>query len=466
MTAPAAGARQHVAGIRGSALPLTGPESLDPLMERIGDARYVLLGEASHGTAEYYRWRAVLTRRLIEEKGFSFVAVEGDWPDCQAVHSSVTAAPDAPDDPVEALRGFDRWPTWMWANTDVADFGRRLRRHNLALAPNRRVGFFGLDVYSLWESLHAVLGYLSRHAPQHVDHALEAYRCFEPYAEDVQSYALSTELVPSGCEREVLALLVRLRRDAEEAAAVDDSLARFAVRQNAEVLAGAERYYRAMVRGGPESWNIRDHHMADTLDRLMEHHGPHAKAVVWEHNTHIGDARATDMADAGMVNVGQLVRERHGEEGVVLVGFGSYEGTVIASDRWGGRPRALRVPPARPGSLEDLMHRALPDGAGLFVFPVPDARHRPRRDRPRPDQPRPDRPPPAEDRTGWLREERDHRAIGVVYRPQHERWGNYVPTVLGDRYDAFCFLDRTTALTPLRTAPADTREEETWPTGV
>ncbi|GAA4934381.1 erythromycin esterase family protein [Streptomyces coeruleoprunus] len=441
MTATAAGGRQPMAEVRAGALPLTGPESLDPLMERIGEARYVLLGEASHGTAEYYRWRAVLTRRLIEERGFSFVAVEGDWPDCQAVHDSVTAGPGAPGDPVEALEGFDRWPTWMWANTDVAGFSRWLRRHNVALPPDRRVGFFGLDVYSLWESLHAVLDYLDEHAPQDVDHALEAYRCFEPYADDPQSYALATELVPAGCEREVLSLLVRLRRDAEQAARRDDSLARFAARQNAEVLAGAERYYRAMVRGGPESWNIRDHHMADTLDRLMEYHGPHAKAVVWEHNTHIGDARATDMAGAGMVNVGQLVRERHGDDGVVLVGFGSYEGTVIASDRWGGRPRAMEVPPARPGSLEELMHRALPEGAALFVFPVA-----------------------AGDR--WLREQRDHRAIGVVYRPRHERWGNYVATVLGERYDAFCFLDRTSALTPLPTGPADTREEETWPTGV
>ncbi|MEU0084471.1 erythromycin esterase family protein [Streptomyces sp. NPDC006274] len=430
-----------VGGIRADALALTGPESLDPLLARIGDARYVLLGEASHGTAEYYRWRDLLTRRLIEEKGFSFVAVEGDWPDCHAVHCSVTAAPGAPEDPVEVLEDFDRWPTWMWANTDVARFSHWLRRHNTGLPAGQRVGFFGLDVYSLWESLQAVNEYLGEHDPGAVEHAVEAFRCFEPYAQDPQSYAMATQLVPSGCEPEVLALLVQLRRRAEQASRADGGLAEFAARQNAEVLVGAERYYRAMLHGGPESWNIRDHHMADTLQRLMEYYGPRAKAVVWEHNTHVGDARATDMAAAGLVNVGQLVRERHADDGVVLVGFGSYEGSVIASDRWGGRARALHVPPARPGSLEELMHQALPGGAGLFVFPK-------------------------RERGGWFREERDHRAIGVVYRPEREKWGNYVSTVLGERYDAFCFLDRTAALTPLHTAPADTREEETWPTGV
>lgn len=443
------GARPGTDPVRAAALPLTGVESLDPLLERIGEARYVLLGEASHGTAEYYRWRAALTRRLIEEKGFSFVAVEGDWPDCHALHCSVTAAPGAPPDPVTVLEEFDRWPTWMWANTEVARFSRWLLRRNAALPPERRVGFFGLDVYSLWESLRAVRDYLREHRPDAVERAVEAFRCFEPYAEDPQSYARATALVPSGCEPEVRELLVRLRRDADRAGAGGGSAADFAARQNAEVLVGAERYYRAMLHGGPESWNIRDHHMADTLDRLMDFHGPGAKAVVWEHNTHIGDARATDMAAAGLVNVGQLVRERHAADGVVLVGFGCYEGTVTAADRWGGRARTLRVPPARAGSVEELLHGALPGGAGLFVFP-PARRGT----------------PDDGDATRWLREERDHRAIGVVYRPHRERWGNYVATVLGERYDAFCFLDRTHALTPLLAAPPVSGEEETWPTGV
>ncbi|MFI2031286.1 erythromycin esterase family protein [Streptomyces buecherae] len=433
--------------IRSAALPLTDQASLDPLLDRVGDARYVLLGEASHGTAEYYRLRDVLTRRLIEEKGFSFVAVEGDWPDCQALHCSVVGAPGAPSDPREVLAGFRRWPTWMWANTDVAAFARWLRRHNEGRPPDRRVGFFGLDVYSLWESLHAVLDHLRAHDPDQVAHALAAYRCFEPYAEDPQAYALSTRSVPEGCEPQVVGLLAELRQRAAETTSPDGSLAEFATRQNAEVLAGAERYYRVMLESGSESWNIRDRHMADTLDRLMEHHGPDAKAVVWAHNTHVGDARATDMADVGEINIGQLVRERHMGQGVVLVGFGSHSGTVLAADAWGAVPRVMSVPPARTDSLEDLLHRALRGQPGLFVFPHV------RFQRPLTD-------------CEWYHDERGHRAIGVVYRSRYERVGNYVPTVLGERYDAFCYLDRTSALTPLHALAAESQEEQTWPGGL
>ncbi|HEY5832856.1 erythromycin esterase family protein [Streptomyces sp.] len=435
--------------VRDGAVPLAGPDSFDPLLERVGEARYVLLGEASHGTAEFYRWRATLTRRLIEERGFSFVAVEGDWPDCLAVHRSVTGAPGAPEDPADALAQFRRWPTWMWANTEVRDFARRLREHNSGLPPDTRpVGFFGLDVYSLWESLHAILDHLREHAPEHVEAALEAYRCFEPYAEDPQTYAQATRLVPSGREPEVLALLQRIRGRTEQPAA-DGGTAEFTARQNAEVLADAERYYRAMVCGGPESWNIRDEHMADTLDRLIDHYGPQAKAVVWAHNTHVSDARATDLADAGLLNLGQLVRERHAAEGVVLVGFGSYEGTVTAAERWGARPRVTRVPAARGGSTESLLHRALPDTSALFVFP-----------------PGPHYGRPVRRGQDWLAEDRDHRAIGVVYRPERERWGNYVTTVLGAGYDAFLYFDRTRALTPLQPGGGEPGEEETWPTGL
>jgi erythromycin esterase-like protein len=434
--------------IRDEALPLTGPASLDPLLDRVGDARYVLLGEASHGTADYYQVRDVLTRRLIEEKGFSFVAVEGDWPDCQAVHCSVVGAPGAPEDPAEVLAGFRRWPAWMWGNTDVASFTRWLRRHNEGRPAGQRVGFFGLDVYSLWESLHAVLGHLREHDPGRVERALEAYRCLEPYAEDPHSYALAARLAPEGCEPQVLSLLAAVRRRAAEAAVSDGHLAEFAARQNAEVLAGAERYYRAMLDSGPESWNIRDRHMADTLDRLMAHHGSGAKAVVWAHNTHIGDARATEMADTGLINVGQLVRERHMGDGVVLVGFGSYTGTVVAADRWGDAPRVIDVPPAHSGSLEDLLHRALPGERALFVFPHVQLQQ-------------PDAVQPA-----WFHQERGHRAIGVVYRPRFEQVANYVPTVLAQRYDAFCHLDHTHALTPLQPLPAGSPELQTWPVGV
>jgi len=427
------------------AMPLREPRDLDPLMERIADARIVCIGEASHGTHEFYAWRAALTRRLVEELGFDLVAVEGDWPDCYAVHRSVTAATGASEDPRDALRAFARWPTWMWANEEVVGFARWLREVNLGRPVEQRVGFYGLDVYSLWESLRAVLDYLHEHEPDRVPSALEAYRCFEPYAEDSQAYARATRLVPSGCELEVVTMLsgilserATISAEAPDAAGVD----LFDAEQNARAVVGAEAYYRAMVRGGPESWNVRDTHMADTLDRLLDRYDLHgdgrARAVVWEHNTHVGDARFTDMADAGIVNVGQLVRERYGEDDCVLVGFGSHHGTVIAAEEWGLPMRRLTVPPARPGSTEQLLHEAL-EADSLFVFPpeLPD----------------------------WAAAERGHRAIGVVYRSSAERWGNYVPTVLGRRYDAFCWIDETTALEPLPDMREPHGELETWPSG-
>ena len=439
------GARTTSNGPLDLALPLQQPSDLDPLMDRIGDARVVCLGEASHGTHEYYAWRATLTRRLIEEKGFDLVGVEGDWPDCYRVSCSVTGSTSAPEDPEEALKSFERWPTWMWANEEVVDFTRWLREHNMGRPAHDRVGFYGLDVYSLWESLRAVLDYLEEHHPEDLDAAVEACRCLEPYAEDPQAYARSTRIVPTGCEREVVGMLSDLlQRHAEDTDGDDHPDAHFAAQQNARSAVGAEAYYRAMVRGGPDSWNLRDTHMADTLDRLLEHYegrrsGAGARAVVWEHNTHVGDARFTDMADAGLVNVGQLVRERHGEDDVVLVGFGSHSGSVVAADSWGSPARRLSVPPARSGSTEALLHLALDGEPGLFVFP--------------------------EELPSWAVEERSHRAIGVVYHPGAERWGNYVPTVLGRRYDAFLWFDQTRAVTPLAGLTAHGDELESWPFG-
>jgi erythromycin esterase len=422
--------------VRALARPLRNPRDLDPLLERIGDARVVLLGEASHGTHEYYAWRTAVTRRLVDEQGFSFVAVEGDWPDCHRVHCSVTLA--SGEEPHEALRGYERWPTWMWANEEVTSLTAWLRDHNADRPDAERVGFHGLDVYSLWDSLRAIVDYLRKHEPEHVDAALEAFRCFEPYAEDPQAYARATRLVPTSCEDPVVQVLRTLR----EAAASDggrDRDAAFVAEQNARVAAGAEAYYRAMVHGGPESWNIRDRHMDDTLARLLDHYGDAARVVVWEHNTHVGDARYTTMADAGMVNVGQLARERYGADDVVIVGFGSHHGSVLAGDSWGAPVQRMPLPPARSGTVESLLHGVLGDATALFVFP--------------------DRLP------SWLAEERDHRAVGVVYRPGAERWGNYVPSVLGRRYDAFCWFDETRALTPLAGTQPQGRELEAFPFG-
>ncbi|WP_141584823.1 erythromycin esterase family protein [Actinomadura sp. WMMA1423] len=428
---------RHAAEVHGAALPLEYAEDLDPLLDRIGDARYVLVGEASHGTHEYYAWRAALTRRLIAERGFTFVAVEGDWPDCRRVGRCVTLAPGAPDDPRAVLDGYERWPTWMWANEETARFCHWMRDRNAGLPPDERAGFYGLDVYSLWESLRAVVDHLASHRPEYLATALEAYHCFEPHGHDPRSYGRSASLVPDGCTAEILALLSRLRGPAPPEHAGDPEV-EFDARQNAEVAAGAERYYRTMVHGGPESWNVRDVHMADTLDRLMDFHG--GKAVVWAHNTHVGDARATDMAAAGMVNLGQLARERHGAEGVVLVGFAGGPGEVVAAQNWGGPMEVMHVPPPEPGSLEEVLaeselHR------GMFIVP-----------------PEPDKPP-------FLTETLGHRAIGVVYDPDLDR-RHYVPTRLADRYDALCWFRTTSALQPLHLEAARRGELETMPTGV
>ncbi len=429
--------------VRAISRPLRGPQDLDPLMELIGDARHVLLGEASHGTSEYYTWRAEISRRLILEKGFSFLAVEGDWPDCYRVNRFIKGRDGASDaeSAREVLQTFGRWPTWMWANEEVLALAQWLRRHNDGLPADRRVGFYGLDVYSLWESLYGIMAYLQRHDGSALPAAWRAFRCFEPFGEDVQEYARSTRFVPETCEDEVIALLHATRTHARPAPG-DDPEAGFAAEQDALVLKNAEAYYRTMVRGGPDSWNLRDSHMTETLERLMDHHGPRARAIVWEHNTHIGDARYTDMIDEGEHNVGQLIRERHGKDGVVLVGFGSHRGSVIAGSRWEAPMERMTVPPAREGSWEDLLHQAGPDDK-LLIWG--SAR-----------------------RSSEMLQPRGHRAMGVVYRPELEGYGNYVPSVLPRRYDAFLYLDSTRALRPLHDVePREDHEvPDTYPSGV
>jgi erythromycin esterase len=424
------------------ALPLSDPADLDPLIERIGDARYVLLGEATHGTSEFYQWRAALSRRLIEERGFSFVGVEGDWPDCYRVNRYVKSYPDSGDTARDVLHAFERWPTWMWANREVAEFAEWLRDHNRRLASERQAGFYGLDVYSLWESMHAVVGYLESVDPAFARAARTAYRCFEPYGEDAQEYARATALVPTTCEREAVAVLSALRRRSAEYRE-DGRDAYFNAEQNALVAKNAELYYRTMVRGGPTSWNVRDSHMVETLERVMVHHGPDAKAIVWEHNTHIGDARFTDMARAGMFNVGQLVRQEHDADDVVLIGFGTHRGTVIAGEEWGAPMRRMRVPPAREGSFEDAAHVSRA-GDMLLLFNGTDDGGVPGLDEPI-----------------------GHRAIGVVYDPRNEHWGNYVPTIVPKRYDALIHIDETAGVDALHMpVMVDGEPPETFPSGM
>jgi len=419
------------------ARPLVDPEDLQPLTDHIGGNHLVCIGEASHGTSEFYRWRAELSRRLITAHGFTWIGVEGDWPDCWRINRWVRGQDQQDLAAGDMLAHFDRWPTWMWANRDVAEFLGWLRGWNLARPLTQRVGFYGLDVYSLWESLREIISWLESNAPDAIPTALRAWLCFVPYREDPHEYAWSTRLVPESCEADVVDLLVEVRRRASRYPAEDETA--FDVSQNAVVAANAERYYRIMMRGNRDSWNVRDRHMADTIDRLARHHGVGSKGLVWEHNTHIGDARATDMARDGLTNVGQLVRERHSGDGVALVGFAAHRGSVLAADSWGTPERVFRVPPAQRGSHEDLLHRTLGAPAVLEF---------------------------GENRRGpWLSSWQGHRAIGVVYHPESEA-GNYVPTRMGGRYDALIWLEETTALRVLHHERLPQEPEfETEPSG-
>lgn len=422
---------------------LSSVDQLDALIEDIKDSKVVMLGEASHGTHEYYTWRAQISKRLIEEHGFNFIGVEGDWPDCYRINRYIKNYSGAGNSAEEVLRNFKRWPTWMWANWEIAAFAEWLYHHNLHEQQNRKTGFYGLDVYSLWDSLDAVMRYLEKEDPEAAETARRSIHCFEPFRDeeddDGQKYAwATTRIVPASCQEEVMQLLQEI---SSRAPRFDhDPEAAFNAEQNALIAVNAEKYYRVMVNPGPDSWNVRDKHMMDTLDRLLKHHGPDSKAIVWEHNTHIGDARATDMARGGMFNIGQLAREKYGADQVKLVGFGSYTGSVIAGDSWGARMEKMPVPPAREGSWEALLHEQSPTDRYYLSSDLKKS-HRLRRSVP-------------------------HRAIGVVYHPERERYGNYVPSIIPERYDAFIFLDKTQALHPLHIPGNEHKIPVTYPWNV
>lgn len=312
-----------------------------------------------------------------------------------------------------------------------------LREFNANRPESERAGFYGLDVYSLFESMTAVIDYLEDIDPDAAVRARDAYNCFEPYGEDAREYARSTRLVPESCEDEVIEMLTRLRERTPEPS--DEPEEQFAAEQNALVAKNAEEYYRAMARADVNSWNVRDEHMVETLDRLLDHHDPDAKAIVWAHNTHVGDARATDMEERGKVNVGQLVRERNPADDVFVVGFGTHRGEVIAGERWEAPMEHMQVPSARQGSLGDVFHRASEDETDAFVF--------------------------CDEVAEAFAEPRGHRAIGVVYDPDREL-GNYVPTVLPERYDAFVHVEHTNALHPLHIEPEREKPPEAYPWGL
>jgi erythromycin esterase len=409
---------------------------LDPLLDQIGEAKYVLLGEASHGTHEYYTWRTAISKRLIQEKGFSFIAVEGDWPDCYRINRFVKGYEHAGSKASDVLKEFRRWPTWMWANWEIAALAEWMREYNQSKPLQNKVGFYGLDVYSLWESMEAMVDYLRKEDPKAALMAIDALRCFEPY-EEGQDYARAMLQLSSSCAEEVIRLLKEVRKRSHTYN--HDREASLNAEMNAQVIANAEKYYRSMVSFRDDSWNLRDSHMVETLNSLMHFHGKSAKAIVWEHNTHVGDARFTDMRTEGMHNVGQLVREQHPDgKDVYIVGFSSYSGTVIAGRMWGGRMEKMVVPPAISGSIEEILHKDSAEDK-LILF-----------------------------ETDHLKEKfgrfLGHRAIGVVYHPERER-GNYVPTLLPSRYDALMYIDETEALHPLHLKPAGDQIPDTYPFG-
>ncbi|HST42542.1 MAG TPA: erythromycin esterase family protein [Conexibacter sp.] len=445
---PHATSAEAVATVRRAAIPLTGAATdYDALIERIGAARIVLLGEASHGTHEFYAERARITRRLIEREGFTAVAVEADWPDAYRVNRFVRGLGSDPDAD-RALLGFERFPTWMWRNADVLDFVTWLRSHNRAQG-ERQAGFYGLDLYSLHASAAAVVAYLQQVDPTAAVRARERYACFEPYASDSHRYGQAVVLgVSDPCRQRVVTQLVELRRRAGDYLRRDGLVAedeQFVAEQNARVIADAEEYYRTMFGEHAASWNLRDRHMADTLDELVAHldrHDGGPRVVVWAHNSHVGDARHTQMRERGELNLGQLMRERHGRD-AVLVGFTTYDGSVTAAQDWGDPPRRRRVRPALPDSGEALLHATgIPD----FLL-LPELSQR---------------------LAETLRQPRLHRAIGVIYRPDTERASHYLLTRLADQFDALVHLDRTHAGHPLEREPSwDLLEPpETYPTAL
>jgi erythromycin esterase-like protein len=421
-------------------------DGFDPLVESIGDARLVLIGEASHGTHEFYRIRAELTKALISRKGFNVVAVEADWPDAYRVNRWVRHASDDRDAEA-ALTDFTRFPRWMWRNRDVVEFLTWLHAHNESKTAASRTGFYGLDLYSLHTSIEAVLTYLRKVDPAAAERARYRYGCFEDFGEDTQAYGYAASAgLSASCEDDVIAQLLELRRRAAEYASRDGRIAAdeyFFAEQNARLVRNAEEYYRAMFGGRVLSWNLRDTHMMETLEALLRHvqqMSGDARAVIWAHNSHLGDARATYMGESGQLNLGQLVRQAYGDQ-VRSIGFTTHKGTVTAASNWDEPAQRKRVRPSLPESYERLFHDVgLP--RFLLLLDNPDVRP-------------------------LLATPRLERAIGVIYRPDTERISHYFRARLPEQFDAVFHIDETRALEPLETWSIDEADlPETYPTAL
>lgn len=433
-----------------AANPLRGvSEDFDSLLDQIGDARFVLIGEASHGTHEFYRTRSQITQRLIREKGFAAVAVEGDWPDAYRVNRYVRDAGDDLDSET-ALEGFKRFPQWMWRNVDVVSFIDWLRAHNDGLVSDeQKVGFYGMDLYSLHASMQAVIEYLRATDPAGAKRAAIRYGCFDRFGDDPQEYGYAASLgLSKSCEDEVVAQLVELHRSAEEYAARNDAIVEddlFYATQNARLVKNAERYYRSLFGGRAESWNVRDYHMTDTLLELelyLERAWTNPKIVVWAHNSHLGDARATEMADMGELNVGQLLKQQFADK-CYSIGFSTFTGTVTAASDWGALTEKKYVRPALPGSYEALFHEADIPAFSLNLNQPGSARVA-------------------------LDTPRLQRAIGVIYQPETERQSHYFRARLPQQFDTMIHHDITRAVQPLELTAEWERGElpETYPSAL
>ena len=420
----------------------------DGLLDLIGDRRLVLIGEASHGTHDFYRERARITRRLIDECGFSAVAIEADWPDAYRVNRYVMGLSDDADANT-ALSDFRRFPAWMWRNRDVLAFVEWLRARNDAHAhPATKARFYGLDLYSLRASIEAVVEYLDHVDPDEATRARARYSCFDHVGAEGQAYGYAlAHLGAIPCENEVVTQLIELRRRAEsylrrDGWVADDEF--FFAEQNARLVRDAEEYYQKMYRAEVSSWNLRDRHMAGTLDALIEHldrQHPRTKVVVWEHNSHVGDARSTEMGTRGELNVGQLARQRYGKESV-LVGFSTFDGTVTAASDWGGQAERKRVRAASADSHEAFLHDS--GGKRFWLDTAQPAVH------------------------AALSVPRLERAIGVIYLPETERWSHYFHARLSEQFDAVIHLDHTRAVEPLERSSLwdDGEPPETYPSGI
>lgn len=407
--------------LRSSIISLEEPGNLVQITERASDARIVLLGEATHGTSEFYVWRDRISRELIENGGFNFILIEGDWSSAYGVNRYIRQLPGAPATAAEALEGFNRWPQWMWNNREVLDMVEWLRSYNAGRPAAEQVGFYGMDMYAMWESISQVIAKATHHNSSTGNRLQAKYDCLLRFDGDHRAYLESVARGGQHCGNNTENALT-LVREGMSSLAESDPAAWFNLEQQALVVRNAERHYRSMLAGGASSWNERVDHFKATLNRVLDFTGESSKGIVWAHNTHVGDARATDMAGAGMRNIGQLSRQRYGSAQVYSIGFGTYEGRVLAGRQWGDEMQVMHIPPAANGSLEALLNTMEPDVfavqlgerfAGLFSDPI------------------------------------GHRAIGVTYNPESDTRQNYVSTVWPQRYDAFIFIRQTDILDAL-----------------